>query len=195
MINNQASLDDQFNQALVVDETTGALEVMYYDTVGDPGRKKVDVWTQSSFDDGATWSAAVKVSSAPTDETVAGADSGNQFGDYNSLSGIAGQFFPSWTDRRSNAHEEIWTTKVTDPVCTPPGAPAIGTASGAGPNQVQVTWGNGSPGSSAFDVYRAAGTCAAPGAFTGIAAAIPGSPYNDATVAGGLTYAYQIKGL
>ncbi|HEY4572928.1 MAG TPA: sialidase family protein, partial [Thermoanaerobaculia bacterium] len=44
-INDQASLNDQFNQWLVVDETTGALEIMYYDTVGDPGRKKVDVWT------------------------------------------------------------------------------------------------------------------------------------------------------
>ena len=28
------------------------------------------------------------------DETVAGADSGNQFGDYNALSGISGTFFP-----------------------------------------------------------------------------------------------------
>ena len=32
--------------------------VIYYDTVGDAGRKKIDVWYQSSSDDGATWSAA-----------------------------------------------------------------------------------------------------------------------------------------
>ena len=38
-----------------------------------------------------------------TDETIAGADSGNQYGDYNSLSGYAGTFFPSWTDRRNGA--------------------------------------------------------------------------------------------
>ena len=195
MINNQASLNDQFNQWLVVDETTGALEIMYYDTVGDPGRLKVDVWTQSSFDDGVTWSAPVKVTSAQTDETVASANLGNQFGDYNSLSGIGGQFFPSWTDRRNNAREEIWTAKVTDTPCTPPGAPAIGTAAATGPNQIQVTWANGSPAAATFNIYRAAGTCAAPGTFTRIASSVAASPYTDSTVSGGTTYAYQVKGL
>jgi hypothetical protein len=195
MLNNQASLNDQFAQWLVVDETTGALEIVYYDTVGDPGRKKVDVWHQSSFNDGVTWSPAVKVTSAQTDETVAGADSGNQFGDYNSLSGIAGQFFPSWTDRRNNAREEIWTAKLTDTACTPPGAPAIGAASATAPNQVQVAWANGSPTSTTFNVYRALGTCASPGAFSRIASSVAGSPYTDSSVSGTVTYAYQVKGL
>jgi hypothetical protein len=195
MLNNQASLNDQFNQWMVVDETTGALGIMYYDSVGDPSRKKVDVWYQSSYDDGATWTAAVKVTSAETDETVSGSDSGNQFGDYNSLSGIAGQFFPTWTDRRSNGHEEIWTAKVTDIACTPPGAPAIGAATAAALNQIQVTWGNGAPAAASFNVYRAAGTCAAPGTFSKIAGAVAGSPYTDGTVAGTLTYAYQVTGL
>jgi hypothetical protein len=194
MINNQASLNDQFNQWMVVDETTGALGIMYYDSVGDPNRKKVDVWYQSSYDDGATWTAAVKVTSAQTDETVSGSDSGNQFGDYNSLSGIAGQFFPTWTDRRSGGHEEIWTAKVTDTVCTPPGAPAIGTAT-ATPSQIQLTWGNGTPAAASFNVYRAAGTCAAPGTFSKLAGAVAGSPYNDGTVGFALPYAYQVTGL
>lgn len=66
-----------------------------------------------STDGGSTWAAAVKVTTAMTDETIAGADSGNQFGDYNSLSGYGNAFFPSWTDRRSNAKEEIWTAKIT----------------------------------------------------------------------------------
>ena len=195
MINNQASLNDQFNQWMAVDETTGALEVMYYDTVADSGRKKVDVWVQSSFDDGVTWSPAVKVTSALTDETVAGADSGNQFGDYNSLSGYAGVYFPSWTDRRNNAREEIWTARVDDPACTPPGAPAIGTATATAPNQIQVTWGNGSPASTTFNVYRAVGTCASHGTFTPIATALAGSPHTDSTVSGSITYAYQVTGL
>ena len=34
MINNQASLNDQFNPWLAVDETNGQIAVMYYDTVG-----------------------------------------------------------------------------------------------------------------------------------------------------------------
>ena len=42
----------------------GTLVVIYYDTVGDAGRLKTDVWMQRSTDDGATWSTATKVTSA-----------------------------------------------------------------------------------------------------------------------------------
>ncbi|HET9766788.1 MAG TPA: sialidase family protein [Thermoanaerobaculia bacterium] len=194
MINNQASLNDQYNQWMVVDETTGALSVIYYDTVADAGRKKSDVWYQSSFDDGASWFPAVKVTTAQTDETVAGADSGNQYGDYNGLSGYAGLFFPSWTDRRNAAREEIWTAKVSDPACTPPGTPAIGTASASGANQIDVTWGNGAPPATTFNVYRALGSCAAPGSFTIVGPGVAASPFNDGTVAAGTTYAYKVSG-
>jgi hypothetical protein len=112
-INNQSGLNDQFNPFLAVDETNGTLGAIYYDTVSDAGRKKVDVWYQMSSDGGVTWQAAVKVTTSMTDETVSGSDSGNQFGDYNSLSGYGNSFFPSWTDRRNNGKEEIWTAKVT----------------------------------------------------------------------------------
>ena len=119
MINNQASLNDQFNPWLAVDETNGRLVVIYYDTVDDPGRLRTDVWYQTSSDDGVTWSTSVKVTTAQTDETVAGADSGNQYGDYNGLSGYAGKFFSSWTDRRNGSREEIWTAPIL--VSTTPG--------------------------------------------------------------------------
>src|SRR5438270_901408 len=112
-LNNQSGLNDQFNPFLAVDETNGNLGAIYYDTVADAGRLKVDVYYQLSTDGGATWQAAVKVTTAMTDETVTGADSGNRFGDYNSLSGYANAFFPSWTDRRNNAKEEIWTAKIS----------------------------------------------------------------------------------
>lgn len=115
MTNNQAGLNDQFNQWLGVDETTGRLVVIYYDTVGDSTRKKTNIYYQTSSDDGATWSAATKVTAAQTDETIAGANSGNQYGDYNSLSVFAGKIFPSWTDRRNNGKEEIWTSPITEP--------------------------------------------------------------------------------
>lgn len=123
MINNQGSLNDQFNPWLVADDTTGALSIIYYDTVEDPGRKKTHVYYQSSFDDGQTWNPPFRVTTAQTDETTAGADTGNQYGDYNALSGYAALFFPSWTDRRGGAREEIWTAAMSDPV--PPGNPFV----------------------------------------------------------------------
>lgn len=58
---------------------------------------------------------AWKGGTAQTDETIAGADSGNQYGDYNGLSGFLGKFFPSWTDRRDLTFEEIWTAPISDP--------------------------------------------------------------------------------
>ncbi len=113
-INNQTGLNDQFSQWLYVDEATGNIAIMYNDTVGDSGRRKSDIWVQRSSDDGATWSSAVKVTTAQTDETQGGHDSGNQYGDYNGLSGFGGVLFPIWTDRRGGAREEIWTAKVTN---------------------------------------------------------------------------------
>jgi len=114
MINNQAGRNDQFNQWLAVDDTNGTLAIIYYDTVDDPGRKKTNVYYQASLDHGATWSAPFVITTAQTDETVAGAELGNQYGDYNSLSGVARSFFPSWTDRRNNAREEIWTAQLSE---------------------------------------------------------------------------------
>ncbi len=194
MLNNQPSLNDQFNPWLAVDETTGALGVMYYDTVADSGRKKVHVYYQSSFSDGQTWFAPVQVTSVQTDETSAGADSGNQFGDYNAMSGINGVYYPSWTDRRSGAREEIWSAKITDLVCSFPGSPTAPTATTPAANQVQVAWTNGAPSANKFNVYRAIGTCAAPGSFSTIATGVAASPYLDTTVSGSITYAYKVSG-
>lgn len=154
-INNQAGLNDQYNPWLAVDETNGRIGIMYYDTVADATRKKSNVYYQSSADNGATWSSALLVSTAQTDETIAGADSGNQYGDYNGLSGWNGTFFPSWTDRRSAAREEIWTANINDggAPCTPPAAPTGLTATAAGANQINLSW-TAVGGATSYNVYR-----------------------------------------
>jgi hypothetical protein len=110
MLNNAPTLNDQFNPWMVVDETTGGLGLIYYDTAGED-RTFVNVWYTSSFNEGATWSAPVKLTSQASTAAVPSAG-GFQFGDYNSLSGIAGTFFPSWTDLRENLIAEIWTVQI-----------------------------------------------------------------------------------
>lgn len=114
-INAQSSLNDQFNPWLAVDPTSGKVGIMYYDTVADPGRKQVHIYFQSSSDHGATWSAPLQVTTAPTDETTAGANTVDQFGDYNGMAAFLARFLPIWTDRRNNGAEEIWTAPVSDP--------------------------------------------------------------------------------
>ncbi|HKV07826.1 MAG TPA: sialidase family protein [Thermoanaerobaculia bacterium] len=113
MIYNQKTLNDQFHPWMVVDEATGALAIMYYDTTGEE-RNKVNVWFQASYDKGVTWSAPFRVTTAPSSTTDEGGD-GNQYGDYNGMSGIAGTFFPVWTDRREltfQDREEVWTAAL-----------------------------------------------------------------------------------
>lgn len=112
MLNNQASLNDQFHSKLCVDESNGNLMVVYHDTVNDSNRLQTDVFMQTSTDDGLTWSTPVRVTSARSDETTAGADL-NKYGDYNGLSGFFGTFFPTWTDRRGTGPEEIWTSRLS----------------------------------------------------------------------------------
>ena len=175
MVNNQASLNDQFNQGLAVDPSTDTLALIYYDTVNDPNRRKTDVFSQTSTDRGATWSTPAKVTTAMTDETIAGTNLGNQYGDYNGLSGYANRFFPSWTDRRGSGHESIWTAAITGPGsgCTPPAAPALVTATAAGTGQVNLVWA-AVPGATEYHVLRAA---------------TPAGPYVQITTTAGLTFA------
>lgn len=114
MINNQAGLNDQFNQWMAVDEVTGTISIMYYDTQNDATRKKTDVYHQYSSNDGVSWSVPEKVTSAQTDETVGAADLGNQYGDYNGMSAFNNIAWPVWTDRRNGVGEEIWTAKLSN---------------------------------------------------------------------------------
>jgi hypothetical protein len=189
-INNQASNNDQFNQWLVVDETNGRLAVMYYDTVDDATRKKVNVYYQTSTDDGVTWSAPFKVTTAQTDETIAGADSGNQFGDYNSLSGYAGTFFPSWTDRRSGGREEIWTAAVQESgvPCTPPAVPTGLTATANGSTGSNLAW-TAVSGATEYHVLR---STTSGGPYTQVGTTT-GTTFSDTGLACNTTYFYVVR--
>jgi hypothetical protein len=105
---------DQFNQRLAVDPETGQLGLVYYQTGLKEERKKTDLMFQFSSDNGKTWNdRATKITTVSTDETSAGADSGNQYGDYNGLSVRQGVFFPCWTDRRDGKGESVFTAKIT----------------------------------------------------------------------------------
>ena len=107
-LNDQPALNDQFFPRFIVDDTTGILAVVYYDTIKDPNRVKTDIWMQSSKDGGVTWSDAERITTAETDEATGAEDNQQEYGDYIGLTGYAGSFFACWTDRRSNSFEQIW---------------------------------------------------------------------------------------
>lgn len=89
--------------------------------------------------------------------------------------------------------DDVTVTSCTLRGCT--GAPQIGAATPAGDNQIQLTWNNGAPPSSRFNVYRALGTCAAAGPFEKVASGVTGSPWLDAQVSGQVAWAYRVTGL
>ncbi|HET9766787.1 MAG TPA: trypsin-like peptidase domain-containing protein [Thermoanaerobaculia bacterium] len=119
------------------------------------------------------------------------------------LSDVYGAFRVSWTGGgTSSTRVSDWldagntNAMAIDGVnaCVAPGVPAIGTATATAPNTIQVTWSNGAPPATTFNVYRAVGTCASPGPFSIVGPAVAGSPFNDGGVSGGTTYAYQVTG-
>jgi hypothetical protein len=108
MINDQASLNDQLNQWMGVDETTGRLAIIYFDSAGDPTRQTTNVWYQTSTDNGVTWSVATRIN------TVSNA-SGIQYGDRNGLSIYAGKAYPIWIGGNGGTQTGLWTVRVTEP--------------------------------------------------------------------------------
>jgi hypothetical protein len=154
-VSDAPGLNDQFLPWLVVDEASGGLALSYSDTIGNASRTSVDVYYQSSADHGQTWSLPFKVTTAPTNETSAGA-SWFQFGDYSGMDGVSGLFFPVWTDRRSGGPEEIWTTAILDSSapCVPPATPTGLSAVRNGPTGINLAW-NASPDAAQYSVLRA----------------------------------------
>ncbi len=123
------------------------------------------------------------------------ANSSNRWGDYAALAVDPVDDRTFWfTSQYSPASS--WATRIaTFQLCTAPGVPTISSAAPVAANRIDVDWADGSPSSTTFSVYRAEGTCAAPGPFVKIANSVPGFTYQDMTVSGGSTYAYRVTGL
>ena len=112
IVNANIAFTDHFNQWMSVDDFDGTIHLSWRDTRNDPNRQKTDVYYTKSTDGGSTFIPEVKVTSAMSDETTAGA-SADQYGDYEGLAVRNGNAYPFWTDRRSSNPEEIYTVKVT----------------------------------------------------------------------------------
>jgi hypothetical protein len=131
IVGSNPALTDQFNPWMDVDPTNGQIHTAYYDTRDDTGRRDASLFFIWSDDGGLTFKDEHKVATAPTDETAAGADAGNQYGDYNGLAVYNSVSHPTWTDRRTGVpggSEQIFTARIAvsgDTVAPGPVADAL----------------------------------------------------------------------
>ncbi len=103
---------DRYHQWIRVDRSSGAVSVAYKDSRNDPTRAGADVYLSRSFDGGATWEPAVRLSSA-----TSRANTLIQFGDYQGVASEGGSTYAAWTDYRDNPLEgEIYVRRVAAPV-------------------------------------------------------------------------------
>lgn len=107
--------NDQFNQWLTVDPTTGAVSLSWNDTRTDAAHVSTDIFFAQSAGGSSPYGTNTQVTTAPTDESCCGADLGNQYGDYEGIAAYGGVVHPVWTDRRQSVaslDEEVFTATI-----------------------------------------------------------------------------------
>ncbi len=111
------AMADRFLPTATVDALTGALWVCYYDTSGDPRRRRATFTCTSSADGGVTWAAPRRAASTASDVSTSSVPRFG-WGDYEGVAALAGSAHPIWTDtRRMRSYgEEIYTTTLRLPL-------------------------------------------------------------------------------
>ena len=101
-VNSDNSGNQQYRNAMAVDQTNGYIYIVYYDRRNYVNNDSTDVFLAKSTDGGATWTD-IKISSTPFYSQGFAFD-----GDYIDISAQAGIIRPIWT-RTDNFNTSIWT--------------------------------------------------------------------------------------
>ena len=132
-LNDDNTVNSQFNPAIALDQTTGAVAVSWYDCrsdlgTGGPGdtdgipNDDAQIWASDSTDGGSTFAPNFQVSQGASNA----ADTGTSFdyGDYTHAAFDAGSFYPAWSDDSNSTgtnpdgalhHLDLYTARVVIP--------------------------------------------------------------------------------
>lgn len=110
-LNDDATVNSQFNPGIAVDQGTGTVAVSWYDAradlgAGGPGdtdgvpNDDVQIWATYSKDGGATLAPNFQVSQGTSN--VNGAESFFDYGDYTHAAFESGTFYPAWSDNSNS---------------------------------------------------------------------------------------------
>lgn len=105
---------DRFWAQSAVDPSDGTLWVCFYDTLGDPARRRVFYSCTASKSGGRTWWKPLRAATVASGGTPTDAEPRN-YGDYEGLAVANGVAHPIWTDARTftTLAEDIYTTRLT----------------------------------------------------------------------------------
>jgi hypothetical protein len=132
-LNDDNTVNSQYNPAIALDQTSGAVGVSWYDTRNDQGagssgdvdgvpNDDFQIWATDSTNGGASFAPNFRVSRGTSSAAVLG--SFFDTGDYTHAAFVAGTFWPAWSDNSNSTgdnpdgtlHEfDLYTAKVSIP--------------------------------------------------------------------------------
>jgi hypothetical protein len=118
-------------QPWVHSDENGTFHAIWLDDRLNPNTSIFHVYYSQSTDNGASWSAAVRISSAASDLRIGIPSSYNRAaGDYINVTAARGNVYAAWTDTRAGNGEDIYVVRGQfggTPTSTPTGTPPTAT--------------------------------------------------------------------
>jgi hypothetical protein len=132
-LNDDHTTNSQYDPAIALDQTSGALAVSWYDTRNDLGtggsgdtdgipNDDFQIWATDSTDGGATFATNFQVSQGTSN--AIDANSFFDVGDYTHAAFVSGTFWPAWSDNSNSTGDnpdgtlhqlDLYTAKVPIP--------------------------------------------------------------------------------
>jgi hypothetical protein len=132
-LNDDHTTNSQYNPAIALDQTSGALAVSWYDTRNDLGaggsgdtdgipNDDFQIWATDTTDGGATFAPNFQVSQGTSN--AIDANSFFDIGDYTHAAFVSGSFWPAWSDNSNSTGDnpdgtlhqlDLYTAKVSIP--------------------------------------------------------------------------------
>lgn len=107
---NQNTLNDQFFPAVSVDNVSGTVNIIYYDSRKDANNQLIDLYLSQSYDGGQTF-VDIRLSNESFDPSV-GPFAGKVIGDYNAVVSLNNTVYTAWADTRSGNDQDVYFGKI-----------------------------------------------------------------------------------
>ena len=132
-LNDDRTVNSQYNPAIALDQSSGAVAVSWYDTRNDLGtggsgdtngipNDDFQIWATDTTDGGTTFVANFQVSRGTSN--VVDANTYFDTGDYTHAAFQSGTFWPAWSDNSNSTHDnpngtlhqlDLYTARISIP--------------------------------------------------------------------------------